>query len=172
MIMGPRLRKAALTTHVCSSVGWLGAIAAFLPIAVAGNAGHDAQLVRAASMAMTWTGWYVLVPLSFASLLTGLLQSLGSVWGLFRHYWVLAKLLINILANVMLVMFMQVLSSTGYGDSNAPVLHAVIAFVLLLVATVISIYKPSGITPYGWRKQHMRRAQEAPLGTLADARPS
>lgn len=93
MIMTPGLRKFALTAHVTSSVGWLGAVAGFLALAVAGLTSHDAQKVRAAYLAMELTGWFVIVPLSIASPLTGLVQSLGSTWGLFRHYWVLIKFL-------------------------------------------------------------------------------
>lgn len=52
----PPLRKFALTAHVISSVGWLGAVAAFLALAVAGLAGRDARLVRASYLAMELTG--------------------------------------------------------------------------------------------------------------------
>jgi hypothetical protein len=93
MIMAPRLRKFTLTAHVAFSVGWLGAVAGFLALAVAGLTSQDAQTVRAAYLAMELTAWFVIAPLSLASLLTGLVQSLGTTWGLFRHYWVVAKLL-------------------------------------------------------------------------------
>src|SRR4051794_30986768 len=76
MTMTPRLRKLALTVHVTASVGWLGAVAASLALAVAGLTSQDAHTVRAAYLAMEWTGWFVLVPFSLASLLTGLVQSL------------------------------------------------------------------------------------------------
>ena len=174
--MTPGLRKLALTAHVTSSVGWLGAVAGFLALAVAGLTRQDAQLVRATYLAMELTGWYVLVPLSLASLLTGLVQSLGTPWGLFRHYWVLFKLLINVLATIVLLMYMQTL---GYlagiaaeptltnGDlsglrSPSPVLHAGAALLLLLVATTLSVYKPKGTTRYGQRKQHEERALSPP----------
>jgi hypothetical protein len=164
MTMGPALRKAVLTTHVSSSVGWFGAVSAFLALSIAGLTRQDAQLVGAADVGMVWIGWSVLVPLSFASLLTGLLQSLGTEWGVFRHYWVLAKLLMNVFANVVLLMFMQSLGSASYVHSDAPPVHAVVALLLLLVATVLSVYKPRGVTPYGWRKQRERRlaAQRRP----------
>jgi len=45
--------------------------------------------------------------LAFASLLTGIVVSLGSTWGLFRHYWVLLKLLITILATILLLVHTQ-----------------------------------------------------------------
>ena len=157
MTMTPRLRKVVLTAHISSSVGWLGAIAGFLALAIAGLTGRDAQMVRAAYLGMDWIGWFVLVPLSVASLLTGLVQALGTAWGLFRHYWVLAKLLINILATIVLLLFMRNLGSGYYGRSAAPVLHAGVALLLLLAATTLSVFKPQGVTSYGWRKQHEQR---------------
>ena len=54
--MRPRLRKFVLTAHVVSSVGWLGAIAVFLALAIAGLASQQAQLVRGAYLAMESTG--------------------------------------------------------------------------------------------------------------------
>ena len=42
--------------------------------------------MRGAYLAMDLIGWFVIVPLSLASLLTGLVQALGTTWGLFRHY--------------------------------------------------------------------------------------
>jgi hypothetical protein len=82
------LRKFALTAHVTSSVGLLGSIAAFLALAVTGITSQDAQMVRAAYPAMALIARLVIIPLAFASLLTGLIQSLGTPWGLFRRYWV------------------------------------------------------------------------------------
>ena len=176
MTMSPRLRKFALTAHVTSSVGWLGAVAVFLALAVAGVTSRDAQLVRAAYLTMELTGWFVLVPLALASLLTGLVQSLGTTWGLFRHYWVLFKLLINVFATIVLLLYMQTLGS--FGDvaaettlssddldvlrSPSPVLHAAAALLLLLGATTLAVYKPRGMTPYGRRKRHERRTVSQP----------
>lgn len=170
MLMTPRLRKLALTAHVTSSVGWLGAVAGFLALAVAGLTSADLQTVRAVYIAMELLAWLAIVPLSLASLLTGLIQSLGTSWGLFRHYWVLFKLLINVFASIVLLMYLPTLEHfaavasgmTTSADiavlrSVSPLLHASLALLLLLVATVLGIYKPRGMTPYGWRKQHEER---------------
>src|SRR5213592_2841847 len=109
MTMAPSLRKFALTAHVTSSVGLLGSIAAFLALAVAGLTRQDAQIVRAAYLAMDLTARFVIVPLAFASLLTGLIQSLGTPWGLFRHYWVLAKLLLTVFVTIVLLLKMKLI---------------------------------------------------------------
>jgi hypothetical protein len=81
MTMTARIRKFALTAHVASSVGWLGALAVFFVHSVASLISQDAQMVRAAGLAMGLTAWFVILPLSFASLLTGLVQALGTLWG-------------------------------------------------------------------------------------------
>src|SRR5262245_66535041 len=87
LLLTPTLRKLALTAHIISSVGWLGAIGGFLALAVAGLTCRDARIVGAAYLGMELTAWFVIVPLAFASLVTGLVVSLGTHWGLFRHYW-------------------------------------------------------------------------------------
>lgn len=171
MMMTPRVRKLALTAHVISSVGWLGAVAVFLAHAILGVTSQDAQMVRAVYLVMEPAAWLVLVPLAFASLLTGLVQSLGTTWGLFRHYWVLFKFLINVFATIVLLMYTQTLgyladvatqttlSSEELGVLRTPsvVIHAALALLVLLVATVLAVYKPQGLTPYGRRKQQRER---------------
>lgn len=171
MLMTPRLRKLALTAHVTSSVGWLGSVAAFLALAVAGLVSHDTQKVRAAYLAMDLVTWFVIVPLCLASLLTGLVQSLGTAWGLFRHYWVLVKLLLTVLATIILLLHTQAISyvaaiaakaALSSGDLSRLrvqlVADAGAALLVLLVATVLSVYKPRGMTRYGQRKQYEERA--------------
>ena len=170
--MGPGLRKLVLATHVTTSVGWLGAVVAFLGLSVAALVTHEAQLIRGAYVVMQPIGWYVLVPLSVASLLTGVIQSLGSQWGLFRHYWVVVKLVINLFATVILLLYMQTLAALAdvavaarssadvlAARTSSPVVHAGGAVVLLVVATVLSIYKPRGLTRHGRRAQRAKRSR-------------
>ena len=167
MTMTPFIRKFALTAHVTSSVGWLGAIIGFIAHAVAGLTSQDVQTVRSAYLMMDLTGWFVLVPLSLASLLTGVVQSLGTAWGLFRHYWIIAKLSITVFATVVLLIYMQTLdklasvaarttfSSADFSGHQgaSPLIHASVALLLLITCVVLSVYKPWGKTQYGKRKQ-------------------
>ncbi|HMR33230.1 MAG TPA: hypothetical protein PKA13_17865 [Geminicoccaceae bacterium] len=166
MTMSSRARKFALSTHVAFSVGLLGAIAGFLALAVAGLMSQDAKTMSAAYIAMDLTARFVIVPLGFASLLTGLVQSLGTAWGLFRHYWVLVKLLVTVVAVAILLLQM---ASIGYMASAAAaralssgdlfetrislVAHAGGGLVVLLVPLALSVYKPRGRTRYGTRKE-------------------
>lgn len=165
-MMTPRVSKIALTAHITSSVGWIGAVATFLALAIAGLMSKNDQIVRTAYLAMELIGWCVIVPFSIASLLTGLVQSLGTSWGLFRHYWIVAKLLITVFASILLLVHMQVASrmanvvagtTSGAADFHGMriqlVADAVAAIVVLLVATALSVFKPQGLTPFGRSQQ-------------------
>ncbi len=166
MTLSPGARKLALTVHVTCSVGWLGAVAAFLALAITCLVSQDPQRVRAVYVAMGLIGWFVIVPLCLASLLSGLVSALGTTWGLFRHYWVLIKLLLTTLATVALLVHMRPISAaattaagttfTGaeLGGTRLQLAgDAVAAMVVLFVATALSIYKPRGMTRYGRREQ-------------------
>ncbi|MGQ0684546.1 hypothetical protein [Bradyrhizobium sp.] len=168
--MAPHLRRFALTLHVASSVGLLGAIAAFLALAIAGLVSRDAQTIYAAYPAMQLIARFVVVPLAITSLLTGVVQSLGTPWGLFRHYWVLTKLLLTAFAAGVLLLKMQLIEHAAqlatetrlpYGALREAgvqlVIHATGGICVLFVPLVLSIYKPRGTTRYGWRKQFERR---------------
>jgi hypothetical protein len=159
MTMTPGLRKFTLTAHVTCSVGWLGAVVAYLALAIAGLTTQDAQVVRSGYLAMELTGWFVIVPLSLASLLTGLVQSLGTEWGLFRHYWILVKFVLTIGATSILLLHMPAVSRMA--GVAAEVIHAGGGLLVLVAATTLSVFKPWGRTQYGRRKQRERHETAA-----------
>jgi hypothetical protein len=105
MTMAPGLRKFVLTAHVTSSVGWLGAVAGFLALAVAGL---TARMLR---------------------------------WGEPPYF-----------AGVAAEM-----DSANLGGLRDELIHAGGGLLVLLVTTTLLVYKPRGMTPYGWRKQQERR---------------
>jgi hypothetical protein len=153
--MSSRLRRFALTAHITFSVGWLGAAVAYLALAIAGLAGPTAPIYGAAFAAMELIGWFVIVPLCFAAFVTGVVQSLGTEWGLFRYYWVLVKFVLTIGAATILLMHMPVVSLRS--GAAAEVIHAGGGLLVLLTATTLSVYKPWGRTWYGQQKLRERQ---------------
>src|SRR5258708_29041721 len=124
---------------------------------------------------MDLTGWFVLVPLCVASVLTGLVSSLGTTWGLFRQYWVMLKVLMTIPSTILLLVHLQPISyiagvaaETTLSSADLRglriqiVVESAAALLVLLVATALSVYKPKGLTRYGWRKQREQRALSQP----------
>jgi hypothetical protein len=164
MNMTPRLARLALTAHTTFSVGWLGAVAAYLALAVAGLTATNPLTVQGTYASMELIGWFVIVPFSIAAMLTGLLQSLGTRWGLFRHWWVLAKFVLTTAGTVVLLQHMEAvtrMSAAAAATTLAAadlrplriqlVVHAVGGLLILIAATTLSVYKPWGLTPYGRR---------------------
>jgi len=172
--MTPRLRRLAFTAHITLSIGWLGAVAGFLVLSLAGLTSRDAEVVRAAYLAMDMIGRFVIVPMSFAALATGLLQALGTEWGLFRYYWVLVKFVLTTFATFLLLLhqYTAVAEAAKRVAATAPgtlpdvgnlgtqlIKDAGLGLVALLVIIVLSVYKPWGLTHYGQRKQQERRPE-------------
>ena len=176
-MMTPALRRFTFTTHVTSSVGWVGAALAFLAFAVIGFTSDDPVKVRGAYLLMAPAAWFVLVPLAHASLLSGIVLSLGTTWGLFRYYWVVLKLGITVFATVILLIYMgtfrqmagvaadPVVDLTVVRNAS-PIVHAILALVLLVAATLLGVYKQFGTTVYGERRS---QEQRRPVSALIPA---
>src|SRR6266404_4478080 len=185
--MTPVLRKMTITAHVTFSVGWLGAVAAFLVLSVAGLTSHDAEVVRGAYLSMDLISRFIVIPMCFAALATGLLQALGTPWGLFRYYWILLKFGLAIFATFALLVHQfgvmaeaakrvsgaaaETLFSPDLGPLKTELVRAPsLAILLLLVVTTLGVYKPWGLTRYGRRKRQERRKvkqepdNDTPLG--------
>jgi len=170
--MTPQLSKFTLVAHITFSVGWIGAVAAFLVLSIAGITSNNAEVVRGAYVSMNLLGLYIIVPLSLAALLTGLVQSLGTSWGLFRQYWTMVKFVLTFGSTFLLLVHQytsiaraaqRVLTSPvgkmpDLGQTGRELLvKAGLAILVLMITTVLSIYKPWGLTAYGRRIMQRRR---------------
>jgi hypothetical protein len=163
--MPPAVRKLVLAVHLAVSVGWLGAAAAYIPLDVAASTSDDLGMLRAAYLAMDTIVRYAIVPLGLLALLTGILVSVGTKWGLVRHWWVLVSLVLTTFAVVVLVVestaigaYAAVAAQPGTSveqlrSFGGTLLHSVGGAVVLLVVLVLNVFKPRGMTAYGWRKQ-------------------
>jgi len=159
MLMPPGLRRAALAVHVITSIGWIGAAAAYLVLGSVAGVGREAASVRAAWIAMEVVGWLLIVPLACLAFLTGLLMSFGTRWGLVRHYWVLIALVLTAFALVVLILHMPSVSAaaalarTGTDQEvlrlGGDILHPALGLVVLVVVAVLNLYKPRGVTGFG-----------------------
>lgn len=164
MIMGPRTRKFVLTGHITLSVGWIGAVAAYIALDLTDLTSGDPQRLRSAYIAMDTITRSVIVPLALASLLTGLLMGVGTPWGLFRHYWVIFSLFLTALSVAVLIVETRTIShlaavASDPGTTSIELLalgntlgHSIGGLLVLLVVLVLNVYKPRGMTRYGRRK--------------------
>lgn len=176
MIMSPRLRKVVLTTHVATSVGWFGAVLAYLALDITAVTSGDVQMVRGAYSAMAVLIGYVIVPLALGSVIIGIINALGTSWGLLRHYWVLAKLLLTVVATTVLLLETQTViqladvapSTADPGELPGTLPHSVGGLMVLLIILILSVFKPPGMTRYGWRKQDEHRRNKRARHIVSD----
>lgn len=168
MPMPSGLRKLTLAVHLTVSVGWIGALAAYLALDVLVVVDRRAEMLRGAYLAMDRIVVFAIVPLAIASLVTGLVIALGTRWGLFRHYWVLISLLLTMFATIVLLREAQVVGDlaraaadpeTSERDLRAlpsTLVHSIGGSAVLLVVLVLNVYKPRGMTRYGRRREGER----------------
>ena len=169
-MMAPGLRKFVLALHLTVSIGWIGAVAAYIAFDVVAAVGSDEQSLRTAFLAMDRIARHVIVPLAVASLLTGVIVSLGTKWGLFRHYWAVISLLMTVFAVVILLVETRTIGhladiaadpATSREELRAlgnTLVHSIGGTLVLLVILVLNVYKPRGVTRYGQRKERERPA--------------
>lgn len=148
MKLSPPWRKALLTLHVITAVGWLGVDLVLLTLGVAGARGADPEMVYPV---LALVGQSVFVPLSVLAWLVGVASALLTPWGLLRHRWVLVKMIITtIMLGAVLFALLPNLRAAELGastptDAREGLLAAgIVSNTLLIIATVLSTYKPWG----------------------------
>lgn len=164
-MMSPGVRKLALVAHVGSSVAWLWAVLAFLAVAIVALKSGEAQRVQAASLMIQPVAAWVIVPLCLASLVTGIVQGIGTSWGLLQHWWVGLKLGLTCGATVLLMVHLQPIEDVARAAEAGRIVDddltqlrtqlvfdAAAAVFVLLMTTTLSVVKPQGLTLWGLRQ--------------------
>jgi hypothetical protein len=150
-------RKALLASHITFSAGWLGAVAVFLVLATTALKSDNSLLVRSCLISMELSAWCIIVPFCLTSFVTGVVQALVTKWGLFKHYWIIVKLILTLASTILLLFHMGPINdlandakSSLFSKSQQTeniinlISKSGAAIFALLVITTISIYKPWG----------------------------
>lgn len=167
--MRARLRKLILSVHLAASIGWMGAAAAYVPFDLTVATSRNPEQVKASYLAMGVIAETVIVPLALGSVASGVIISMATRWGLVRHYWVVLSLLLTTFAAVVLLIevdtvrhLAEVSRDPGISDEDlldlgSTLLHSIGGLTVLVVVMILNVYKPRGMTRYGWRKQQAAR---------------
>ncbi|WP_369194696.1 DUF2269 family protein [Streptomyces djakartensis] len=162
----PRLsrpaRRALLCVHVVASAGWLGLTLGLLALGATAATTGSAATVEASVRAMKLFADWLLLPAAFLTLLSGLVLSLGTKWGLARYRWVYTKFWLT-LATITATVFAlrpgvdsAVAAVTAGGplpDAGDVLFGPVVSLSAYAFMTVISVLKPWGKTRRGTREQ-------------------
>jgi hypothetical protein len=157
-----RTRKAMLTVHITSAVGWLGVDAVFAIFVVITFTATDPMLLGVSYYALDVFVFWALLTAGLTCLASGLVLGWSSKWGLLRYWWVAVKLVLNIVltALVPLVLASELEKSGAYGRALLsgtvtmdPPAHLIFPIVVaptaLVFAIVLSVYKPWGLVRKG-----------------------
>lgn len=171
-----RVRAALLTVHVTASAGWLGLDGALVVLEVIGLHSGDPALRTGISIAMSAIACWILIPLVFASLCSGLVLAVGTQWGLARHWWLIAKTgIAAVLTATGVALILPRLPHLLAGEGEALQLRTVamrsVALVLLLIATGLSVVKPWGKSRLAWSRKAQARATAPVPATARTADP-
>lgn len=161
----PAARRLVLTIHIVSSIGWIGVYLVMLTLVITGLTASDPGVVRAAYVVMQVIDANLTVPITLTMLVSGVVLSVGTKWGLTRYYWVLVKIVISAVLTALVLAWQEgrlaaaaaavsaVDSGLPANPSNGAIMPPIVVITAALVATVLSVYKPWGRTPWAARKR-------------------
>jgi hypothetical protein len=166
----PRIRKATLVTHVAAAGAWLGLGLALGVLVITTLTADPVGAGAAAASIATFATW-PLAAVGLLTLVTGVELGVGSKCGLVRYWWVLVKLVLNIVlvALVLLVLRpgVETLGDLGRAaltegtplEAPATLLFPpIVSSTAVLAAISLSVFKPWG-----------RLTRRSPVDTLVTA---
>lgn len=158
-LLRPRARKTLLILHLAAMGAWLGIDLVFAVLAGVALTTADPVTLGVAYEAM---GWAVSWPMPVAAGLTlgtGVLLSVGTRYGLVRYWWVLVKLVVTVVMTVLVLVPLRpdvdglaavsrdlITEGEPYGVPFWLPFPATVGTTLVLLLTVISVFKPWGRT--------------------------
>ncbi|WP_224390218.1 DUF2269 family protein [Pseudonocardia sp. ICBG1293] len=165
-----RVRQLLVFLHVAVSVGWMGAGAA--NVVLAGVAlGADPATAAAAYRFVDVVDWWLVIPLAFAALVTGVVVAVASPWGLTRHWWVLVKLVLTVAVIVWSTLAVGVwveesVVAFAAGETASPVGGALVTGAALNIAAFLFmtwalVATPWGRTPWAPARRRVARGPAA-----------
>ena len=152
------MRRAVLTAHILCSVALLGDVAGFLAVAIRAATTDDPALEAASYELLEMFSLVFGIPLSFGALITGVLLTRVSKWGIRRHRWVTVKLglIVSVILMGSFVLGPTTASMQQGGDAGlALILGSAYDVLALSLAVGISVYKPRLKPPTRGQTLHM-----------------
>ncbi|MFJ7338311.1 DUF2269 domain-containing protein [Streptomyces sp. NPDC101116] len=158
--LGRSARRAALVVHVTASACWLGLSLGLLALGTTAATTGSAVTVAASVRAMRLFADWLLPPVALLTLLSGLVLSLGTVWGLARYRWVYTKFWLTLATTTATVFALRpavhaavtaVAAGGPLPDAGDVLFGPVVSLSAYVFMTAISVLKPWGKTRRGRR---------------------
>ncbi|MGC5533134.1 DUF2269 domain-containing protein [Streptomyces sp. SR-10] len=148
------VRRGILVSHVAVSVSWLGLTVGLLTLGITAFISGDPSTADAATRSMKIFGDWLVVPVALLALVSGLVLSLGTPWGLARHRWVWTKFWLTLVTTGLSIFSLRpginAAAADGVVDIDLVIAPSVATATYLFI-TAISVLKPWGLTRRGRR---------------------
>ena len=150
-----------LAAHVAFAALWTGTVLTMFLLALQNQNSANADVLYALNSAINLLDDYVVIPSAIGSLLTGTFLCWLTIWGFFKHYWVIVKWVATVILIVLGTFWLfpwanaataiseaqrlQALENPLYTfDAKGVLIGTVVQVVCLLVIIAISLLKPWG----------------------------
>ncbi len=154
--MRPRTRKGVLVAHIVAAGAWIGldvmlGVLVFTPLLTS-----DAAVAALCYQVLPLLLWPILLS-GLTCLVTGVVLGAGTHHGLVRYWWVLVKLVLNVVLTLLVLVLLRpgldeaaavgrqlATGAAVSADLSNLVFPPIVSGTSLVVATVLAVYKPWG----------------------------
>ncbi|MBM7553354.1 hypothetical protein [Thalassobacillus pellis] len=160
-------RRWLLIFHLLFCAIMFGNMVTFLLLSIAASSTEDSNLMEACYQIMHLLSETSVRASTFATIITGVLLSVWTKWGLFKYYWILAKEGLTLLLFGLNVWAMEAwtnraltkVTSTTFPTTSAIVQLDLWVGIILQLFTLILIFAISVFKPWGRRRQKHSKYQ-------------
>lgn len=155
--LSTRTRKLVLLVHIAAAGAWLGLDLVLGSLIVTGLTSADATSAAASALSLAAFATWPLLAVGAVTLASGVLLGLGTKYGLVRYWWVLVKLIVNVVLVTLVVVLLWpgIAEAADSGraalaDDTAPaprwtmVFPPIVSSTAVVVAMTLAVFKPWG----------------------------
>ncbi|MEU5578398.1 DUF2269 domain-containing protein [Streptomyces huasconensis] len=165
-----RTRRATLVVHVIGAACWLGLTLGLVALALTAITTDSSAAVEAAVRSMKVFADWLVLPLALITLVSGLVLSLGTQWGLARHRWVYTKFWLTLATTAASAFALRpgvdesaatVAAGGPITDTADLIAGPLVSLGAYLFMTALSVLKPWGLTRRGQKQRGQKERASA-----------
>ncbi len=144
--LGARVRKGALAVHIIATGAWIGIDVVMGVLVFTAELTDDGALRILCLQALRLVTVWPMLSTAALSLASGVLLGLGTKYGILRYWWVLLKLILNIVLMVLVFFLLRpgVAEAAQTGAVGQMLFPPIVSTSALVFAVILSVYKPWG----------------------------
>ncbi|PAE37506.1 hypothetical protein [Bacillus sp. 7884-1] len=155
-------KKWWLSAHILFSAIWLGVTVTFLILSISVLMTNDSQVIKAYYQSILQMEQTAGRASLIGTVITGLILSLLTKWGLFKFYWIITKEILTLICLILGFIFIYYWTINGIQHLEESIgdhfmanhyqlmIWIIIQVILLAILFILSVFKP-------WGQRHKRQ---------------